>query len=458
MKNILIVSYYFAPANMMGAIRGTKIAKYLGRQGYNVNVVSSEESRYVFASAPLAEDPTLVSDASAIKVCRLRHSSWYLQFAASVARRIGKIGDRAPSAATQKSTIRNRFFQSLFLSIRKFVYFVLCLVQDFDFLFNFATNSECRDLAARSDTVITTYGPYGSHFAGIYLKTRRGNKIRWIADFRDPIAQPTDGWIQWAFNRAVERITCNISDHVVAVSEGYLDSITRGCHMNLHKTSVIHNGYDTDDIANIAVKTALPGQGLAFCYTGTTYAGRRDLSPLLRAIKDLADSRIVPLEHVAFTYAGPEKRLVEELFANYGLRHVLTAHDPVSRLESLKMNQQSNLIVVATWDDSGHRGVLPGKFFESMVFEKPIICLVNGVERGSEIAKIVRQYEIGFCYEESNRNSDYLQLKDFLADMYLRRGAGLDEATGASRTREFHYSSTANKFSKLIEAIADSSK
>ena len=36
---ILIVSYYFAPQNLIGAVRPTKLAKYLARMGHEVTVI-----------------------------------------------------------------------------------------------------------------------------------------------------------------------------------------------------------------------------------------------------------------------------------------------------------------------------------------------------------------------------------------------------------------------------------
>ena len=38
-KRALIISYYFAPQNTIGAIRPTKLAKYLTRLGYDVTVL-----------------------------------------------------------------------------------------------------------------------------------------------------------------------------------------------------------------------------------------------------------------------------------------------------------------------------------------------------------------------------------------------------------------------------------
>ena len=38
-KRVLLISYYFAPQNTIGAIRPTKMAKYLERMGYEVTVI-----------------------------------------------------------------------------------------------------------------------------------------------------------------------------------------------------------------------------------------------------------------------------------------------------------------------------------------------------------------------------------------------------------------------------------
>ena len=38
-KRILLISYYFAPHNRIGAVRPTKLAKYLTREGHQVTVI-----------------------------------------------------------------------------------------------------------------------------------------------------------------------------------------------------------------------------------------------------------------------------------------------------------------------------------------------------------------------------------------------------------------------------------
>ena len=73
---ILIVSYYFAPQNLIGAVRPTKLAKYLARMGHEVTVICG-------AGRDGKIDPTLQRDLAELQDVHLltefnplRH--WYM--------------------------------------------------------------------------------------------------------------------------------------------------------------------------------------------------------------------------------------------------------------------------------------------------------------------------------------------------------------------------------------------
>ena len=57
---ILIISYFFAPQNAMGAVRPTKLAKYLSRMGHEVTVLCGPGMND-------RRDPTLARDLMALK-------------------------------------------------------------------------------------------------------------------------------------------------------------------------------------------------------------------------------------------------------------------------------------------------------------------------------------------------------------------------------------------------------
>ena len=58
--NVLIVSYCFAPQNAIGAVRATKLAKYLTRMGYSVTVIGGK-------GLDAMQDPILARDLEALR-------------------------------------------------------------------------------------------------------------------------------------------------------------------------------------------------------------------------------------------------------------------------------------------------------------------------------------------------------------------------------------------------------
>lgn len=61
-KRILIISYFFAPQNAMGAVRPTKLAKYLSRMGHEVTVLCGPGMND-------RRDPTLARDLRPLGRC-----------------------------------------------------------------------------------------------------------------------------------------------------------------------------------------------------------------------------------------------------------------------------------------------------------------------------------------------------------------------------------------------------
>ena len=92
-KRILIISYFFAPQNAMGAVRPTKLAKYLSRMGHEVTVLCGPGMND-------RRDPTLARDLAALREVH-------------VIREWNPLRDRrprptTPAAATQPSAASTR--------------------------------------------------------------------------------------------------------------------------------------------------------------------------------------------------------------------------------------------------------------------------------------------------------------------------------------------------------------
>ncbi|WP_144390992.1 glycosyltransferase family 4 protein [Indiicoccus explosivorum] len=216
----------------------------------------------------------------------------------------------------------------------------------------------------------------------------------------------------------MEKWICSRADVVTAVSEGYLDKIWNGLDIN---GQVITNGFDQEDLEFLSGTT--DRKKFPMAYTGVTYRGKRDLTPIFMALRQLIDEGKVDEGKIAFRYAGSESEDVRYQAAKAGLADLVESKGMVPRkealrLQALRLQAESELLVVATWNEERHTGVLPGKFLEYMMFRKPIVAVVNGKVNDSEIGSMLREYDLGFCYEAANDSRDFRKLKLYLYEQY----------------------------------------
>ena len=90
-KRILLISYYFAPQNVIGAIRPTKLAKYLTRMGYEVTVLCGK-------GIGALRDPLLAADLAEladVQVIRERSLFRWWKERGQAAEGVRALGERA---------------------------------------------------------------------------------------------------------------------------------------------------------------------------------------------------------------------------------------------------------------------------------------------------------------------------------------------------------------------------
>lgn len=413
-RSVLVISYLFAPSNEIGAVRPTKIAKYLARKGFEVSVIC--------ADGKCIEDNNMKADMQHLKkITRIGHSSFYHQLMkcrSRILERPQHSGNNPdmPSGIMQKS----KFKKWLSVMIRQ----SFDMVAAYDFYFRSKKVLRNMDMN-QFNYMFSTFGPLGSHLVGKYVR-HRNKQIRWIADFRDPMDITTvhvyeKEHEQYGFDRTYQMIQagiCRDCDYITAVSKGFLDQVTKGELRS--KASVVTNGYDTDDfkdINNIVNSSTNPNK-LTFIYTGALYEGKRDVSPIFRAINELKQEGKVDLDRIQFYYAGKEeKHLIYQAKKN-NCEKIVKLFGYVSRKKSLELQNQAHILVVVTWNEPGYKGVLPGKFFEYMQFKKPIIAIISGRIKESEISEIVNDCQLGCWYENIQHEKRFMLLKEYIYHQY----------------------------------------
>lgn len=449
MKNkVLIISPYFAPENSTASVRFTKITKYLQQMGYDVTVICSQ------MEAELRVDKTLEEDLPQIdKVIRIRYPELLYY---KVKSKVGLEGQKkkgtektsAPKEANKKQD-KQPNPSSLNLLYNNYCNYLLA-------------QKIIRYIKAKNiefDTLITTYSPIAGHMVGQYFK-KRNKELVWIADFRDPLTSLHFKSFACRFLQRQGVGLVKSADYITTVSKGcvkdiYHEAIVYGINLK-DKLKVITNGFDPKD-REALVSCAPRKDKLVITYCGSLYTIngvlKSDIKPLFRAINHLIDDGSISKDKIEINYAGGASDQFIGYAAEFGLEDITISKGVISRDESLMLQRQSDIIVVAVWNDKTAKGIISGKFYETLLVERNALCIITGDCGDSELASMVRNIDCGFAYEEVNGNDSKLpELEEWLLSMYEQKElSGETKYLANEKADKYSHPNLARRFASLFK-------
>lgn len=463
-RSVLLVSYHFAPQNAIGAVRPTKLAKYLTRMGYRVTVLcgsspDSVQDPLLKRDSAELEDVHIVRERSLLRWWKTRggkppappaltdravltqrgltEEEMRAQSAAGAAAGTeAAVSPAPPAVGTSAPARRNPLLDALYL----------WLAGRSDAAFARACLRELRGMHRRFDIVLSTYGPASVHTVARKSKQARVAD-RWIADFRDEVTAPFSRGRSWSrrYLRAVRRG----ADAITTISAGTakvmeLDSFAQ----------VIHNGFDAEDLAGLAFPPKRADK-LAFVHCGQMYGALRDLTPFFRALRELADEGAVDPARVELVYAGRDTGGFVTQATEAGLASCLRGYGFLPRDASLALQKSAHVLLLAAWNVRRRQGNLPGKFLEYLMLDMPVLCCVSGDVPGSELAEIMRRTRIGFCYEQASATADAPRLKAYVRELYdaFVHNRPLPFDPNPEEIAAFGYAGVARAFARLIDRV-----
>ena len=389
-KRILLISHCFAPQNKIGAVRPTKLAKYLLRMGYQVTVLCGKDYTAV-------QDPLLARDLEQMQdVHRVVEKSLLRRWKEK--KQPSAVTAGKPAQGKEKPVKRKALLNTLYL----------LLANRADSAFARACIKEVKRMGEQYDIVLSSYGPLSVHKIACKVK-RLGYAEKWIADFRDETNMPFafQGPRVKRYNRMVTRY----ADRITCVSAGYLRV------MGMEDTGrVLYNGFDREDLQGISFPAKRKDK-LSFVHFGQMYGMQRDLSPFFTALSELITEGAIEKADVALVYAGRDTRGFVMQATNAGLAECLEGHPFMPRDESIRLQKAAHVLLLPAWNLQDRQGNIPGKLLEYMMLEMPVVCCVSGNVPDSEIAGIIRKTNIGVCYEQANHMEDAKRLKAYLREV-----------------------------------------
>ena len=412
MKNLLIVAPYFGPQNKIAAIRPTKIAKYLNRNGkYHVIVLTYSLDAEVLRDIP--HDPLLEKDVRELSDVFPLSVGRFSNFVNRLVRRSAK---HKPTSSSSQSPVKTETAPAHRSPFRQwlsaFTYIFLDLLNSWGFYR--AAKKKIRQSNWKIDAIFSTYGPYASQWVGRYAKRHYPNAC-WIADFRDAVQQSTP-WPFSSFAGHFAEKCCKTADAITAVSEGVLQEL------NISESSqknVLPNGFDKEDLEDVPAQNE--NEALTFLYTGSIYRGKSDLRPVFQALSLLITQKEIDPEYIHIQYAGQHFADFYSQAKQFHIEELVEDCGYIPRQKSLQLQANADILLLASWNTVNSTGIVTGKFLEYLMMNKNIVCCMSGNIPNSQLKVMIQNARCGFCCEEAGGSQEVEALKTYLQQKYMEK-------------------------------------
>jgi len=389
MNKVLMISYYWPPAGGPGVQRPLKFARYLPHFGWQPIVLTVKDGVYPATDRSLAEEVP-----AELPVYRSRNpepDALYRRFAGRGS------GETAVGVLAQKNL---SWKQRLAHSIR-----MNWFIPDAKkFWLPFALSTAEKIIREHRPAVVwSTSPPPTSHLIAMKLAQKHG--LKWVADFRDPWSRIHYYGEQRSRrarqkDRALEREVLQRCDRAVCVSQKFAGLLEKPEDKNIH---ILPNGFDGPDFEN---KTSPDKDYFDLAYVGGLNENRY-YPHFFRALAGWINAEDERKRKVRLTLAGkvaPHIHAdIENIFGGWsGLRFA----GYVAHREALRIMSGAAVLLLFTEQTTQYEGHLPGKLFEYLAAQRPIMALSPFA---GEAAEILDETESGRLFSKSDDALDWLR-------------------------------------------------
>lgn len=381
MKKALIITYYWPPAGGPGVQRWLKFVKYLRDFDVEPVVYAPENPEY-----PITDSTFENEIPEGIKIYKERIFEPY-QLASILSK---KKTQRISSGIIQSKD--QSLLEKTLLWIRGNIF-----IPDARKFWIKPSVKYLQQLIEKEgiQTIITTGPPHSVHLIGLELKAN--NEIHWIADFRDP-------WTSIGYHKKLKLTKSSQRKHLQLESEvlNKADSLivtsntTKQEFSNLTEQpiTVITNGFDNPKVSSHKLDDTF-----TISHIGSLLSGRNPKA-LWQVLKELTEEDADFKKNLKLELIGIVSKDVIESIQSHGLAPYLHMEGYVSHEEALERQQRSQVLLMIEIDSVETTGIIPGKFFEYIAAERPIL----GVgPQGWDVAQMISETNTGsaFNYRDS---------------------------------------------------------
>ena len=358
---LLVITYYWPPSGGAGVQRCLKFVKHLGHFGVEATVVTVATDQ---ATYPVLDESLLAEVPAGVRVIRTKTSEPFESYKKLTGRAVpyGGFANEGKPGMLQKALrfVRGNLF-----------------IPDPRRGWNRHALAAVEQLLAAGETfdaVLTSSPPHSTQLIGLELQKRHG--LRWLADMRDPWTDiyyykdlhhtPMASWLDARYER---QVLTHASAVLVTSPETKRLFLAKLPALPSSKIHVLPNGYDESDFRR---PSQPPTDCLRITHTGTITELYR-IGLLLKALAACAAAHPdVPLR---LRFVGQVSAELRNQIAQAGLSPLTEFIDFVPHDKSVEYLLSASALLMAIPDVPRNFGILPGKVFEYLAANKPILCV-----------------------------------------------------------------------------------
>ncbi len=383
-KKVVIITYYWPPAGGPGVQRWLKFVKYLPDFGVQPIVYVPENPTYPILDEGLLNE---VSDKAIILKNKIFEP--YQLAGIFSKKQTQKISSGIIPAAKKQS-----FLEKLLLWIRGNLF----IPDARKYWVNPSVVYLKKYIQENNiDTILTSGPPHSLHLIGLKLKEELD--VKWFADFRDP-------WTTIGYHKALKLSSYADKKHKQLESKVLTNADTIIVTSKTTKTEfqaltnkpieVITNGYDLENISKQTLD-----EKFTLAHIGS-FLSDRNPKALWGVLQELVLENEKFAAHFQLKLIGKISQEILESISEFQLDAYCNNLGYVSHTEALEHQRKSQVLLLIEIDSEETKSIIPGKLFEYMVSERPIIAIGP---KDSDFAEIITSTNTGvfFTYSEKER-------------------------------------------------------
>lgn len=409
---MLIITYYWPPSGGGGVQRWLKFVKYIRDFGWEPIIYTPENPDFELQDDSLYEDVP-----QGITV--LKKAIW---------EPFGAYRMLLGKKAVQKQGVVSSSSGSLFNKLSIWIRGNYFIPDSRVFWVRSSVNYLAKYLKTNKiDALVTTGPPHSLHLIGLELKTRLG--VKWLADFRDP-------WSKWDVldqlklskrsrksHQNLEHSVLTGADQIITVSPTLKSSLE---DLGAKNVEVITNGYDFETNENTQ---DLPKK-FRISHIGSLNLARNP-QILWDVLNELAEELPEFASDLEIYLSGTvEDGVSESIKSQQNLDDCYINGGYLTHKQVIDAYNNSAILLLIVSKSNNASWILPGKMFEYLVQNKPILSLGKSSSDASDLLK-----NVGYnpCIEYDDQEA----IKSFILAAYEDFKAGVVRRANGN-TEKYH--------------------